>query len=422
MQGRPTVVALLVQIMDMRALASVLLALWQTVLLFCLAYHYLLVLASIRQPGRPGSVSGPVTRFAVVIPAHDEESVLSATLTRLQQQTYPRELFDVWVVADHCTDRTAEVARQGGVVVYERTSLPKGRKAYALQWLLKQALSGERSYDAVAIFDADSLADCGFLQAMDGHLRVGERVLQGQHIISNPQDSLLTAMTAVDMRLNNRLRNQSRSNLGLSPRLMGDAMVLDASLLQMHAWPGESLTEDREYGYELLLRGIRAHYVPEARSFGQAAAGWKQAVPQRLRWYRGLLGMQRRLAGRLLAGAVRSRSLALCDGALELLMPSYSFLTAAAAVNLGLVLGLNLVLPSVHGLLRVIGSVLLLVAWLGYPLAGLIVDHAPPWAYRALLLGPVYLAWRLWISALVRVRGGRIGWVRTPRREEIKHS
>jgi cellulose synthase/poly-beta-1,6-N-acetylglucosamine synthase-like glycosyltransferase len=270
----------------------------------------------------------------------------------------------------------------------------------------------------VAIFDADSLVDPDFLRVMDGHLRTGGRVLQAQHIISNPEDSPLAAMAAVDMRLNNRLRNQSRRNLGFACRLMGDGMVFDVQVLRRYGWLGETLIEDRESGYELLLRGIRATYVPEARSYGQAASSWRQAEPQRLRWYRGVVDMQRRLAGRLLAGALQSRSLAVLDGAVELLMPSYTFLLAVSMVNLGLAAALAWLVPAVGGMVGVVGSALLCVGWGLYPVLGLMVDQAPAWAFRALLLGPAYLVWRLWISVLVRLRADRIVWVRTRRREE----
>jgi hypothetical protein len=288
-----------------------------------------------------------------------------------------------------------------------------------LQWLLDRVLQASPSYDAVAIFDADSLVDPGFLAAMDDHLSGGDRALQGQHVIGNPEDSLLAAMAAADMRLNNRLRNQSRRNLGLSCRLMGDGMVFEAPMLRSISWRGESLTEDREYGYELLLQGIRVVYVPEAESYGQAASRWTQAGPQRLRWYQGLVTMQERLAGRLVVEAVRSRSVAMLDGALELLMPSFSFLAAASVVNLVLVVGLGALLPAVQRPLGLAGSALLVLAWVLYPPVGLIIDGAPLWAFRALLLGPAYVAWRLWISLLVRARGEQIGWIRTQRREEV---
>jgi glycosyltransferase involved in cell wall biosynthesis len=433
---------------------SAVLALLQGLLLACLGYQAILAVAS-AWPSRPVSAArSRRLRFAIAIPAHNEASVLPATLARLREQSYPKELFDVHVVADHCTDATADVTRQGGGIAHERNDPPDGRKAYALQWLLQRILQREPAsaasgvhprysiprfrysaprfwrgvrgpqtgYDAVAVFDADSLVDPGFLDVMEGHLSAGKPVLQGQHIISNPQDSPLAAMAAVDMRLNNRLRNQSRSNLGFSCRLMGDAMVFDARVLREHGWPSASLNEDREYGYELLLHGMRASYVPEARSYGQAVSTWRQAEPQRLRWYREVPAMQGRYAGPLLAAAFRSRSLAPFDGAVELLMPPYSVLVALSAINLVLVAAWRLLLPPAGGLLGVAASVGLLGAWLLYPVLGLCIDRAPAWAYRALLLGPVYLIWRLWIAVLVRLRGDRISWVRTQRREESNRS
>jgi len=409
-------------------LAAAALAVGQGLMLACLIYQAILAAASALPTKRASHAGEKRLRFAIAIPAHNEAAVLAATLARLKEQDYPRELFDVHVAADHCSDATAEVTRQGGGIAHERSEPPQGRKAYALQWLLQRILQREpgsllhpaflAGYDAVAIFDADSQVDPGFLAAVEGHLRDGKRVLQGQHIIHNPQDSPLAAMAAVDMRLNNRLRNQSRANLGLACRLMGDAMVFDTQVLREHGWPTVSMNEDREYGYVLLLNGIRASYVPEARSYGQAASSWRQAEPQRLRWYRQVPALQRRYAGRLIGAAVRSRSPALLDGAVELLMPSYTYLVAGAAVNLIVVIALGLWLPTVRGLLGVAGSLALLGAWMLYPLAGLWIDRAPGWAYRALWMGPAYLIWRLWIAVLVRVRGERIGWVRTQRREE----
>lgn len=403
----------------MLSLLSMLLCSLQLVLVLCVLYHYLFVVASFREPAQPAAQSRPCTRFAIAIPACNEAAVLPATLARLARQDYPPALFDVHVVADHCTDDTALVARHGGAVIHEREDAPHGGKADALQWLLDRILAEVPAYDAVAIFDADSLVHEDFLRTMDACVQAGQRVLQGRHVISNPRDSLFAAMIAVDMRLNNRLRNSSRANLGLSCRLMGDAMVVDTRLLREYGWVSDSMSEDREYGYELLLHGVRVHHVPNARSDGQAASGWRQATPQRLRWYRGVVAMQRRLAGRLLAGAVRCRSLALLDGALELLMPSYSFLAVVSLLNLALVAVLPALGLDVPGQLGVAGSAIVVGAWVAYPVAGLLADRAPAWAFKALVLGPLYLAWRLWIGFQVRFRGNRITWVRTRRREEM---
>jgi cellulose synthase/poly-beta-1,6-N-acetylglucosamine synthase-like glycosyltransferase len=400
------------------AVASALFIALQVASLGCLGYYLFLACAAIREPPQAPRQTAPRTRFAVVIPARNEALVLGQTLAQLRSQEYPDELCALYVVADGCTDQTAEVARQAGAIVYERHDLARLGKAHALQWLLDRVLSQEPAYEAVAIFDADSVVAPGFLAAMDAHVQGGALVLQGQHRVSNPHDSALAALAAVDMRLNNRLRNQSRRNLGLACRLMGDAMVFDAQVLREQGWLGSSLTEDREYGYELLLRGIRARYVPEAQSYGQAASGWRHAESQRLRWYSGQVGMQRRLTGRLLRTAIRLRSLALVDGLLELLAPSYSFMAALSVTNLGLVIALDRWVPSIRGLMGAGVATVLVAAWVLYPFLGLFIDRAPAWAFQALLWGPVYLLWRLFLSVLLRLRGDQVRWIRTRRREE----
>ena len=390
----------------------------QAFLLGCLLYQLFWALASLLPRSSPPPAEPPHLRFAVAIPAHDESLVLPATLARLKEQSYPSSFVDIHVVADYCTDDTAQVTSVAGAIAHERNEGPTGRKAYPLQWLVQRLLEHEPPYHAIAVFDADSLVDADFLSIVERHLRCGRQVVQGQHVIQNPHDSRVSAMAAVDMRLNNRLRNLGRSNLGFACRLMGDAMVFDTQVLRERGWPTATFNEDREFGYELLLRGVRAYYVPEALSYGQAASSWHQAEPQRLRWYRQVPAMQRRLAWPLIAASLRSRSLALLDGAIELLMPPYSMLTTLAALNLAATLVLSVWLPAGLGWLGVLGSACLLAGWILYPVLGLVLDRAPRWAFRALLLGPVYLLWRLWIALLVRVRGDRIAWQRTQRREE----
>ena len=125
------------------AVVSAVLVLLQGLILACLGYQVILAVAS-AWPQRPISAApSRRLRFALAIPAHNEASVLPATLARLREQAYPKELFDVHVVADHCTDSTADVTRQGGAIAHERNDLPVGRKAYALQWLLQRILQQE---------------------------------------------------------------------------------------------------------------------------------------------------------------------------------------------------------------------------------------------------------------------------------------
>ena len=160
----------------------------QTGLVVLLAVAYLLVLAMAST--RPSPVVArreSSTRFAIVIPAHDEASVIAATVTRLRSLDYPAELFAIHVVADHCSDETAGLARQAGAVVHERNDGPRTGKGAALAWLFERIL--DDPYDAVVVFDSDTRVATDFLRVMDSRLAQGAQVVQGQHVIRNPDEN-----------------------------------------------------------------------------------------------------------------------------------------------------------------------------------------------------------------------------------------
>lgn len=395
---------------------GVVLSFLQIVVAVGLGYYYLLLVASLPRRKATRSALPPKTSFAIAIPAHNEEVVLTETIGLLRAQDYPSDLFDIFVAADHCHDHTAQVARRSGAICYERREGPRGRKAYPLQWLLERILTCGRCYDAFVVFDADSRVDPDFLQAMDRALAPERLVLQGRHVIANPEESGFSRLAAVDMRLNNLVRNQAKQNLRLSCRLMGDAMCFSSEVIRQYGWPADSLGEDREYGLYLLTQGIRVGYVPEAISLGQAAPGWREASKQRLRWYGGVFQIQREFALKLLGLGLRGRDWAAFDKAVELLLPPFSFLALLSVC----VAGIQGVWSSLHVLFPLSVSIAFVLAWVLFPFLGLWIDRAPASSYRVLLYSPFYLLWRLGLGFQARVLGERVRWVRTPRREEIR--
>lgn len=394
--------------------ASVVLAILQILIAVGLLYYYSLLVGSVRRraDAEPGCSRGRL--FAIAIPAHNEAAVLEETLGSLRQLDYPPHLFDVFVAADHCDDATAEVARGGGAICYEREGGLRGRKAYALQWLFDRILGGNTQYDALIVFDADSQVDGGFLRAMDRALCSERPVLQGRHVVATPEGSGFSGVAAVDMRLNNLLRNQAKENLGLSCRLMGDGMCFDTQVIRRYGWPADSLGEDREYGLYLLLQGIRVSYAPEAMSVGQAAPSWRAASAQRLRWYGGVLEIRRKLAPKLLGLGLQKGDWAALDKGLELLLPPFSFL-ALLSVCVAVIQGLW---PTTQALLPLPVTVSLVLAWGIFPFLALWIDRAPAVCYRALLYSPLYLLWRVGVGLRANVLGKRVQWVRTRRHQE----
>ncbi len=76
--------------------------------------------------------------FALIVAAHNEEIVIDGIVESLKALDYPKELYDIFVVADNCTDKTAKKAREKGAIVYERFNKDKKGKGYALEWMFNK--------------------------------------------------------------------------------------------------------------------------------------------------------------------------------------------------------------------------------------------------------------------------------------------
>jgi cellulose synthase/poly-beta-1,6-N-acetylglucosamine synthase-like glycosyltransferase len=380
--------------------------------LFPIGYLLLLAFASIPHP-KPKNFDNwiPTLRFTIAIPAHNEANVITATINKLRQMDYPEELFNICVVADCCSDKTAELARQAGAVVYDRTEGPKTGKGAALSYLFEQILSEDQS-DAVIVFDADTQVDPNFLKYMEFHLLQGEQAIQGNHIIRNPDDGWFPALTWAMFMIDNRYQNLGRSNLGWSAKNMGDSICFRARVLSDTGW-GEGLTEDYHLRQKLLLKDLKIIYEPHAIGYGEAALNWSQARMQRARWLRGTSDASRQFGKQLLLEGIRRRRPALLDGALQAYLPSYSTLTVATSIIFlfqvfsSWLMGLTFpsALITAWGILLVLNFV--------YPILGLVLEGAPIKAYLAIFSGPLFIAWRTWIAFTARFRTRKVQWIRT---------
>jgi 1,2-diacylglycerol 3-beta-glucosyltransferase len=388
-------------------------------LLICvlpLGYLFLLALASVRSAS-PLRIHErhPWHRFVIAISAHDEASVIEATVQRLHTLDYPADLFSIHVVADHCSDNTAVLARQAGAFVHERNEGRRTGKGAALFWLFQRVL--DDNCDAVVIFDSDTQVHPDFLRIMDTRLAQGAQVIQGQHIISNPDDGWFPALTWAMFLVDNRFQNLGRSNLGWSAKHMGDSICFRADVLRRTGW-GEGLTEDYQLRQRLLLEGVKIAYEPAAMGFGEAPRTWGQARAQRARWLRGTRDASQRFARRLLTEGIKRRDAALLDGAFQAYLPSYSTLTMISIIFLLIQVlvnwqvGLILSWSVVGAWAAVVGALFV------YPLTGLALEKAPLKAYLAILSGPFFILWRTWLALAARFGSKPVIWIRTAHGEQ----
>ena len=154
------------------------------------------------------------------------QRLIEPLVTNLGELEYPRELYDIFVVADNCSDNTAAIARNAGATVFERFNKEEVGKGYAMGWMFDHIYEMDRKYDAIAIFDADNLVHPDFLAEMNDHLEAGESVIQGYLNAKNPEDSWVAGTFAIAFWMVDHMWHLAKYNVGLSTALGGTGMVI----------------------------------------------------------------------------------------------------------------------------------------------------------------------------------------------------
>ena len=258
-------------------------------------------------------------RFMAIIPAHNEEAVVGNLIESLKNQNYDKDLYDIYVIADNCTDNTAKVAKEAGAIVYKRFDETKKTKGYALDWFLKQKIEENAPYDAFFIFDADNIVHPDFIKNMNKKLCQGEDVVQGYRDIKNPTDSWITAGYALFYWSMHRFYHLARYNLGLSPLLNGTGFMVKFDVVKPQGWDTVTLTEDIEFSLKRIIKGKRLGWATDAICYDEQPVGFKQSWSQRSRWTVGHIQCIKEYTKQLAVAAKENKTMMNFDGLLYIL-------------------------------------------------------------------------------------------------------
>ena len=259
-------------------------ALVWTITIFWL-YQLLVSLCSLVKLKDKPMIEEKENKFMAIIPAHNEEAVVGNLIESLKKQDYPKDKYDIYVIADNCTDTTRTIAENAGAIVYERRSPMEERtKGHALQWFLKQKIAENADYDALCVFDADNIVDKNFLKNMNKKLCQGEEVVQGYRDIKNPTDSWVASGYAIFYWMMNRFYHLARYNLGLSPMLNGTGFMVKFDVLKPNGWETKTLTEDIEFSLQRIIAGKKLGWATDAIVYDEEPVKFKQSWSQRSRW------------------------------------------------------------------------------------------------------------------------------------------
>ena len=277
-------------------------------------------------------------KFMAIIPAHNEEMVIGSLIESLKNQTYDKNLYDIYVIADNCTDNTAKIAEQAGAIVYKRFDNENKTKGHALNWFLKQKIKENADYDAFFIFDADNIVDKNFIKAMNVKLCEGEDVVQGYRDIKNPTDNWITAGYALFYWTLHRFYHLARYNVGLSPLLNGTGFMVKFDVVKPQGWDTETLTEDIEFSLKRIIAGKKLGWATEAIVYDEQPTSFKQSWSQRSRWTVGHIQCVNKYTIQLLESIKKHKKLMNVDGFLYIIGSIPMFIVSVILIFANLIM------------------------------------------------------------------------------------
>jgi cellulose synthase/poly-beta-1,6-N-acetylglucosamine synthase-like glycosyltransferase len=367
----------------------------------------LLTMGGVLPLRRPRSSPSNLPRLAIVVPAHNEQSGIGECVDKLRTASRGDGGVAIVVVADNCSDRTADVARQRGARVLERVDDARRGKGYALDYAF-QALAGE-DWDAFLIIDADTSVSEELIRLTREAFAHGAMATQCGYLVRNPAASVRTRLMNVALMAFNVLRPRGRARWGLSCGILGNGFGLSRQALERVQYEATSVVEDLEYHLRLVRARIRVEFLPGTYVYADIPASGTGVTTQRTRWEGGRFRMIREQTLPLLAEVFAGR--------LRLLEPLLELLLLPLALHVMLLLA-ALAFP-VYGvrIYAACGLGLVLV----HVFAAMILGGAAWRDLVALAGAPFYLVWKgLMIPKLIRGARASSSWVRTEREQEPK--
>ena len=337
---------------------------WIVGIIFTACYAYQLIyifLTLVHKPKQFPPLQKQENRYAVMISARNEEAVIGNLIDSICCQTYPRELVDIYVVADNCTDNTATVAEAAGAIVFERFNLNAIGKGYALEYLFDAVMGkcGREYYDGYFIFDADNLLDPEYITEMDKAFSSGYKILTSYRNSKNYGTNWVSAGYSLWFLREARQLNNARMILGSSCAVSGTGFLFHRDIVNRQGgWKHFLLTEDIEFTIDNIIQGEKIGYCHTARLYDEQPETFRQSWRQRMRWAKGYLQVFRNYGLKLLRGIFSKRGFSCFDMSMTI-MPAIILTMIAYFTNItALVVGLALDLKEVPMLLTSIGQML----------------------------------------------------------------
>lgn len=243
-----------------------------------------------KKQDQPPLIRQEDTNFGIIICAHNEENAIGNLFESIAVQHYDPRKIHVFLLADHCTDHTAEIGmKYPFVTAFERKDGESTGKGAVLHWGLEQILRTKegKSADAFAVIDADNVLKKDFLSRMDRKLREGNPIVQGNRLGGQPYRSIVTKWYTMYWACYTVFFSYAREKLGLSAFLTGTGFAVEADILRREGWNTNTITEDVEFSIDNILKGRRVAFCVDAVLYDEQPWQFRVMLNQISRWCTG---------------------------------------------------------------------------------------------------------------------------------------
>jgi len=294
---------------------------------FLLLYSYQLVYIGIGifKNKRKLRDASKLHHFAFVIAARNESNVIGGLIESIKLQKYPKELIDIFVVADNCTDNTAEIARNAGAIVYERESKTHVGKGYALDFIFNRINTehADKGIEAFFIFDADNVIKDNYVLEMNKAFDAGYEACTSYRNSKNYGTNWISAGYSLWFVREAKFLNNPRFICGTNCAVSGTGFMISKRIVDMNGgWKYNLLTEDIEFSVDAALKHIRIGYVHDAEFFDEQPETFAQSWKQRMRWSKGFYQVLGNYGGKLCKGIFSKKFGFACYDMLMNIMPA----------------------------------------------------------------------------------------------------
>lgn len=249
----------------------------------------------------------PKYKFAILIAARNEEKVISHLIDSLKEQNYPKDMYEIFVIPNNCSDKTEEISLEHGAKIITVPFKTK-TKGEVLNYTFKY-FSNNDKYDTYVIFDADNVAHPDFLMETNNKLCEGYQVVEGFRDTKNPYDNWISSSYAIFYYLQNLFLYESRMRIGKSANLNGTGYAITKELIESLHFNAKTITEDIELSTVCAIHDIKIAYQKNAIFYDEQVTSFKASIKQRKRWSKGTLEILKYYAKDLLNTMQKTKNL-----------------------------------------------------------------------------------------------------------------